>query len=146
MNTLPASFDAKAAFKSSGIDVTHPFTDANGGQDQVSFDLSVENFTRTNSVGDIIHYTTASTDSFDFKVDGNIVFHTTAADIHNAVGDNTMQHINFLIDVGAPGDHTLELVYTHQPEAAPAAPPAGAPIEERIGIGVDSIHVHDWIV
>jgi hypothetical protein len=145
LNFLPTGFDRNAIKKTATGDLTHTFTDGTAGADHVSFDLANFDFNRTDSTGQVVHFTTKPTDTFDFKIDGNVVFHTTAQQIHDTVGDNTMQHVNLLVSLSA-GEHTLALVYHHEPEGVQPVPPPGAPIEHTIGIGIDSIHINDWII
>jgi hypothetical protein len=116
---------------SGGIDIAHQFTDPNGGQVKVSFDLSTENFAPANI--------TAGTDpnaAFQFKIDDTVVATITVQDILTKSGglDNKMVNFDFIVDVTA-GEHTLHLAdVTPADHASP------------FGFALDNVQVHDWII
>jgi len=64
-----------------------------------------------------------------FKIDGNVVAEFTAEDFETA---NVLQHFEVVVDTGAAGSHTLELVDV-------------TGVDGFTGFAVDSIKIVDWV-
>ena len=111
------------------IDIAHAFVDPTGGKAQVSVDIGTQALEYMGQA-----YATDANGLLQFKVDGAVVKEFTAADVKaEAGGDNTLAHFDFLIDTGAAGNHTIEIV--------DASTQVGF-----TGFSVDSLSIHDWLV
>lgn len=111
------------------IDIAHVFVDPTGGKAQVSVDIGTQALVYQGQP-----YATDANGLLQFKVDGAVVKEFTAADVKAAAGgDNSLAHFDFLIETGAAGSHTIEIVDATTQVAF-------------TGFSVDSLVVHDWLV
>ena len=115
---------------SGGVDIKTTFTDTNGGKDQLTFDVAVQNF-HSGDGRDLATLDDPNA-SFQFKVDGQAVATVTAQEIFDQVGNGNMMHFDVKFDVAAGDHHTFELVDLSHPG--------------DVGFAIDNIQVHDWIV
>jgi hypothetical protein len=106
------------------IDISNTFEDPTGGQVQLSFDIGTQSLDYLGQ-----HYETDSKAMIQFKIDGNVVAEFTAEDFETA---NVLQHFEVVVDTGAAGSHTLELVDV-------------TGVDGFTGFAVDSIKIVDWV-
>ena len=126
--TAPTAFWLDSQNSPGGISISHTFQDDNGGTNQLSFDIAVQDL-----VYQSVAYATANNASIEFRIDGVAVASLSYAEVlAGAGGANDMFHVEELFSVVA-GQHTLSIVDT-SPDAA------------FTGFAIDSIQINDWLI
>jgi hypothetical protein len=111
-----------------GIDISHDFVDPTGGQALLDFDISLQSLTFNNQ-----SYETDPNALIEFKIDGTVVADFTHDELLDlAGGENQMYHFQGVVNTGAAGSHTFEIVDSSTAGYA--------------GFAVDSIQIHDWLI